>query len=205
MKLTEFSGKKGKVTEGKMSELDLDLKDKKMSDKEFKAKYKKTKAEAKAAVKPKKVKEATLTELSKDTLSSYVKKSDKDADKKMWAGDKKAKAGDTAGAMKDFDKVDKRNAGAIKARERLPNMGVKEATGDASFDGMMNNITNNTEPSAQLGNKQTTPDRKIMQLTHQIFMKLRDYDDPEIYQKFINFMIKTVSDNVGPLDESRKR
>lgn len=136
MKLDEFSSKKGKVTEGKMSELDIDLKDKKMSDKEFKAKYKKSKAEARAAVKPKK---------------------------------------------------------------------VKEATGDARFDGMMNNITNNTEPSAQLGSKSTTPNRDIMKLTHEIFLKLRDYDDPEIYQKFINFMIKTVSDNVGPLDESRKR
>lgn len=137
MKLNEFSGKKGKVTEGKMSELDLDLKDKKMSDKEFKAKYKKTKQEAKAAVKP-------------------AKK-------------------------------------------------VKEATGDRDFDSMMNNITNNTDPSAQLGNKSTTPNRAIMKLTHEIFLRLRDYDDPEIYQKFINFMIKTVSDNVGPLDESKRK
>ena len=47
------------------------------------------------------------------------------------------------------------------------------------------------------------PDRKIMALTHQIFMKLRDYDDPEIYQKFVDFMVKTIEDNVGPLDEER--
>jgi hypothetical protein len=138
MKLGEFSGKKGSVSESKMSELDLDLKDNKMSDKEFKAKYKKTKQEVKAVVKP-------------------VKK-------------------------------------------------VKEATGDARFDGMMNNITNNTEPSAQLGSKMTTPNREIRDLTHEIFLKLRDYDDPEIYQKFIDMMIKTINNpNVGPLDESRKR
>ena len=59
-----------------------------------------------------------LNELSKKTLRSYAKKSSEDADKKMWSGDKKAKSGDTKGALKDFDKMAKRNKGEIRALKK---------------------------------------------------------------------------------------
>lgn len=67
--------------------------------------------------------EAQLNELKKSTLKSYVDKSDKDADKKMYSGDAKAKAGDTKGAMKDFDKTASRNKGAIIARNKIDKKG----------------------------------------------------------------------------------
>lgn len=78
----------------------------------------------------------------------------------------------------------------------------REATGDKKFDDMMSGITGSDTPSVDLGNRQTVPDRQIMELTHKIFLRLREYDDPEIYQKFIEFMVKTINANVGPLDES---
>ena len=81
---------------------------------------------------------------------------------------------------------------------------VKETTGDEKFDNMMNNISGSDSPQTNLGNRSITTDRKIMELTHKIFLRLREYDDPEIYEKFINFMIKTVETNVGPIDESLK-
>lgn len=65
------------------------------------------------------LKESTnLTELKKSTLRSYAKKSRADADKHMWAGDKKAQAGDIEGAKKDFDKTVKRSKNEIKARKK---------------------------------------------------------------------------------------
>lgn len=64
------------------------------------------------------LKESLLTELSKKTLRSYAKKSSADAEEKMWNGDKKAKSGDTKGALKDWDKMDKRNKGEIKALKK---------------------------------------------------------------------------------------
>lgn len=127
---------------------------------------------------------------------------------------------DTSGTNYSGDKANDRNGyghGVGKAPVRKKELDqlkgpgpsrikkTREATGDANFDDMMGKITGSDKPTAQLGNKPTVPDRKIMALTHQIFLKLRDYDDPDIYQKFIEFMIKTVNDNVGPLDESKFR
>jgi hypothetical protein len=70
---------------------------------------------------------------------------------------------------------------------------------------MMGNISGSDTPSVDLSNRQTVPDRKIMDLTHKIFLRLQEYDDPEVYQKFIQFMIKTITANAGPLDESKFR
>jgi hypothetical protein len=84
-------------------------------------------------------------------------------------------------------------------------MRLDEITGDADFDKMIGNISSSDTPSVDLSNRKTVPDRKIMELTHKIFLRLREYDDPEIYEKFINFMIKTVETNVGPIDESKSR
>jgi hypothetical protein len=84
-------------------------------------------------------------------------------------------------------------------------MRLDEITGDPGFDKMMGGITGSDTPGVDIGNRQTVPDRKIMELTHKIFLRLREYDDPAVYEKFIDFMTKTITDNVGPLDESKKR
>ncbi|HEY6435513.1 MAG TPA: hypothetical protein VIY47_02910, partial [Ignavibacteriaceae bacterium] len=66
-----------------------------------------------------------------------------------------------------------------------------------NFDKMMGNITGNTEPSVDLGNRQVVPDRKTHELTYKIFLALRDFDDPYVTEKFREFMERTL----GPLDD----
>lgn len=79
----------------------------------------------------------------------------------------------------------------------------KEATGDKKFDKMMGNITGSDTPKAIPAQGTGQIDRQIMELTHKIFLRLRDFDDPRVYQKFIDFMVKTINNDVGPLDEER--
>lgn len=75
-----------------------------------------------------------------------------------------------------------------------------EDTGDEKFDSMMSHITGNNEPKARFGNMQLDPDDKTRELTHKIFLALRDYDDPVIYRKFIDFMRQTLDPRIGPVE-----
>lgn len=79
-------------------------------------------------------------------------------------------------------------------------MRLDEITGDDKFDRMMNNISGKDTPDVDLGNRQTSPDRKTHELTHKIFLALRDYDDPYVYQQFVDFMRKTLDPNIGPVN-----
>jgi hypothetical protein len=82
-------------------------------------------------------------------------------------------------------------------------MRLDEITGDARFDNMLGKIAASDKPSVDIGNKKAEPDRKTMELTHKIFLALRDYDDPYVYDQFVQFMRKTLDPNIGPVDESR--
>jgi hypothetical protein len=77
---------------------------------------------------------------------------------------------------------------------------VKETTGDEKFDNMINNISGSDSPQTDLGSRKTQPDRKTMELTHKIFLALRDYDDPYVYDRFVEFMAKTLDPNIGSVD-----
>ena len=76
---------------------------------------------------------------------------------------------------------------------------INEETGDERFDKMMNKVTGSNSPSVEPSNLQMT--QKTLDLTHKIFLALRDYNDPRITAKFIEFMNRTLDPSV-PLDES---
>lgn len=102
----------------------------------------------------------------------------------------------------DFKKKYNKSKAEVK-KEIKPRKKVAEATGDARFDKMMGNITGSETPKAMPPQGTGQIDRQIMELTHKIFLRLREFDDPEVYQKFIDFMVKTINNDVGPLDEER--
>lgn len=106
--------------------------------------------------------------------------------------------------MSDADFKKKYNKSKADVRKEIkPKKKVAEATGDARFDKMMGNITGSDTPSAIPAQGSGQIDRQIMELTHKIFLRLRDFDDPRVYQKFIEFMVKTINNDAGPLDEER--
>ena len=81
----------------------------------------------------------------------------------------------------------------------------RETTGDRKFDNMLGKIVGSDKPEVDQGNRKTIPDREIMEWTHKIFLRLQQYHDPDIYRKFIEFMIKTIESDIGPIDESMKK
>ena len=132
-----------------------------------------------------------LSEFSSNSKLSESKMAELDLDLK----DKKIKDS-------EFKKKYGKSRSEVKT-EMKPKKKVKESTSDERFDNMMGKITGSDKPEAIPAQGTGHIDRKIMNLTHQIFLRLRDFDDPEVYQKFMEFMTKTINSEVGPLDESK--